>query len=408
LGDTRFAGFLFDLPAPYTKKTKWGYFALFISMTGFDSTQEKLRAAMIYVTALLVLSATLLIFILSNRIVRPIELLVLAMKRVKASRVEHIPTIDAPIEIEYLIHSFNEMSRSIVAARHALEDKVEELHDANHEIKNAQGTLVQSAKMISLGQIVAGVAHELNNPIGFIYSNMHHLSDYIGKIEKLVNGYRSIQEKLSQSDKDFLLDLEKTVEIDFILKDMEELTRSCLEGAKRTKEIVLGLRTFSRVEDSDFEKADLHEGIRNTLKLLKSELRDKVVVHEEFGEIPLVECNLSQMNQVFMNLLSNAIHAIVGKGDIWVRTSLDGENVKVEIEDNGSGMSKDHLDKVFDPFFTTKKVGEGTGLGLSIAYGLVQKHRGDIQVESVESKGTVFRISLPIHQNISFKTGSKV
>jgi two-component system NtrC family sensor kinase len=275
---------------------------------------------------------------------------------------------------------------------------VKELKNANSEIKEAQSVLVQSAKMVSLGQLVAGVAHELNNPIGFISSNMHHLSEYVEAIRKLVTAYQKFRSQLPTESQKVLADLEKESEIDFILKDMLDLTRSCVEGANRTKEIVLGLRTFSRMEESDFRLCDVHEGIRSTLRLLVTELKDRVRVHEEFGALPDIECNLSQLNQVFMNLISNAAQAIEGKGDIWIRTQLHGNRAKIEIEDNGSGMPPAVREKIFDPFFTTKKVGKGTGLGLSIAYGLVEKHHGTIEVQSEVGKGTRFTIWVPTRQ----------
>jgi two-component system NtrC family sensor kinase len=252
--------------------------------------------------------------------------------------------------------------------------------------------------MISLGQLVAGVAHELNNPIAFIYSNMHHLSEYVQKIQQWVEKCRELYPRLGDEDRRRMEELEKRLEIDFILRDMVDLTRSCVEGANRTKEIVLGLRTFSRMEESDFRMADLHEGLRSTLRLLATELKGRITVEERLAEIPLVECNLSQMNQVFMNLLSNAAQAIEGKGIIWLRTRTDGDCVVVEIEDSGCGIPPDSLGKIFDPFFTTKRVGQGTGLGLSIAYGLVQKHHGTIEVRSQVGQGTCFMIRLPVRQ----------
>lgn len=401
LGDARFSAFIYDLPANFGRSKRWGYLALFLSMNSVDATLGKMRLAIVYLTLLLILVAALLIFIFSNRLVKPIATLVVAMKRVKSGRVEAIPSIDSTYEIEYLVRSFNEMARNVSAAKRTLEMKLEELHDANAEIKNTQSTLVQSAKMISLGQIVAGVAHELNNPIAFIYSNMHHLFEYIEKVKELVGAYRAIYPHLKAEDRLRLEELDEKLEVDYVLKDMEDLTKSCVEGANRTKEIVLGLRTFSRMDESDFKLADLHEGLRNTLKLLASELKGRITVQEDFGPLPQVECSLSQLNQVFMNLLSNAAHAIEGRGTIQIRTRHLGNEVKIEIEDSGSGMPLEIQEKIFDPFFTTKKVGQGTGLGLSIAYGLIQKHHGQISVKSQVGKGTCFTILLPILQPTS-------
>jgi two-component system, NtrC family, sensor kinase len=405
LGESRYAAFLFDLPSALTREKGTGHYALFLSLTASDSVISKLKLAMIYVTSLLVLIALLLSFIFSRRLVRPIESLVYAMKRVKTGRTEQIPTTDAPYEIEYLVRSFNEMTRNISAAKRTLELKLEELRGANQEIKETQTHLIQSAKMISLGELVAGVAHELNNPIAFIYSNMLHMIEYVKKLKHMIVEYRRSLAGLSAKERERLLGLERDLEIDYILEDMVELTQSCVDGANRTKEIVLGLRTFSRMDESTFKEADLHEGLRNTLKLLSSEFRARITVHEEYGELPLVECNGSQMNQVFMNLISNAAQAIAGKGEIWIRTRREGGFAVVEIEDSGTGMAAETMEKIFDPFFTTKKVGEGTGLGLSIAYGLVQKHQGTIQVESRPGKGSKFVLRLPLRQKAASAVG---
>lgn len=401
VGDFRYAAFLYDLPAQLMGKQRyWGYIAVLLSMTPVDAMTSKLKVNLILTTAFLILSFALLNFLFSNRIVKPLEILVYAMKRAKTGRAEQIPPIDSAYEIEYLVRAFNDMIRNVTDAKKALEEKLSELKKANQEIKNTQTTLVQSAKMISLGQIVAGVAHELNNPIGFIYSNMHHLQEYVEKLRLLVNEYRALRASLPAEVLKRIEKKEKELEIDFVLQDMESLTKSCVDGAKRTKDIVLGLRTFSRMDESVFRMEDIHEGIRSTLKLLVNELKNKVTVHEEFGDLPLVECTLSQINQVLVNLVTNAAHAIQGKGDVWIRTRHEGDYVYIHIEDNGCGMSPSTLDKIFDPFFTTKKVGQGTGLGLSIAYGLIQKHHGNIVVESEVGKGTKFTLQIPVRQPI--------
>jgi two-component system NtrC family sensor kinase len=342
-----------------------------------------------------------LIVVFSNRVVKPIEILVTAMKRVKTGNMEEIPASDSSYEIDYLISAFNDMIRNVSVTRRALESKLEELRKANTEIRNTQTTLVQSAKMISLGQIVAGVAHELNNPVAFIYSNMHHLSTYIEKVKRIITEYRGVRDGLSQGEKEGIEALEKELDIDFILTDMSELTNSCLDGANRTKDIVTGLRTFSRMDESVFKYTDLHEGIKSTVRLLNTEFKNRIIVHQEFGEIPEVECSPTQINQVFMNLLANAAQAIVGRGNIWIRTRVVRDSVEVQIEDSGAGMSSETVSQIFDPFFTTKKVGEGTGLGLSIAYGLIQKHNGKIDVKSQLGKGTVFTVVIPISQRLN-------
>ncbi len=406
IGESRYATFLFDLPDSTGRKKQWAYLGVFIPLNNTDATNRRLQLNIIYITAFLALGFGYLIFFFSNQIVRPVELLVSAMKRVKMGNLEELPPSDSSVELDYLIQAFNDMIRNVSVARKALESKIQELKEANIEIRNTQATLVQSAKMISLGQIVAGVAHELNNPVAFIYSNMHHLSSYIEKITQMMDEYQKARAVLPQPKREELERIEKELEIDFILKDMSDLTKSCLDGANRTKDIVLGLRTFSRMEESVFRPWDLHEGIQSTLRLLNAELKNRIIVHQEFEELPKVECNPNQINQVFMNLLANSAQAITGRGEIWIRTFAKGENVVIEIQDTGPGMKPDTLNHIFVPFFTTKEVGKGTGLGLSIAYGLIQKHQGTIEVESTLGEGTLFRIILPITQkNQTIKAG---
>lgn len=401
LGDVRYATYLYDLPDISGRNKAWAYLGVLLPLTQSDETSNQLRANIIYITAFLALGFGYLIFVFSNRIVKPIEVLVTAMKRVKTGNLEEIPANDSSYEIDYLVSAFNEMIRNVSAAKRALELKLNELEKANGEIRNTQTALVQSAKMISLGQIVAGVAHELNNPVAFIFSNMHHLSGYIDKIKRVIAEYQTLKNIVPAERKAEIEQIEKQLDISFIVNDMADLTQSCLDGANRTKEIVLGLRTFSRMDESSFRPSDIHEGLKSTLRLLSAELKNRITVHQELGEIPKVECALSQINQVFMNLISNSIQAIEGKGEIWLRTFQQGSNVIIEIEDTGSGMTSEVVNQIFVPFFTTKKVGEGTGLGLSIAYGLIQKHHGKIEVESELGRGTVFRISLPISQSVA-------
>jgi len=287
------------------------------------------------------------------------------------------------------------MSRRISQARTDLKKKIFELEGANQELKDTQAKLVHSAKMISLGQLVAGVAHELNNPIGFISSNMTHLRDYSEKLVKLVETAESNPQALSA--------LKAELEYDYIVKDMPKLIASCEDGARRTKDIVLGLRNFSRLEEAKLKEIDIHESLDTTLNLLAGEIKNRVQINKHYEPIPNVACYASQINQVLMNILSNALQAIEGSGHIWISTeALRGSNdktgkVQISIQDSGKGMSPEVLEKIFDPFFTTKGVGQGTGLGLSISYGILQSHGGEIQVRSEIGVGTEFTIIIPVY-----------
>ena len=279
-----------------------------------------------------------------------------------------------------------------------LEEKNRTLKRLYRELQDAQTQLIQTEKMASLGQLVAGVAHELNNPISYIYANMKQLQNYIAAITQLIK-----VAKESALAKDYQAKLQKTVkdlqekfDLDFIQKDIETLISESIEGSRRVKDVVLTLRNFSRLDEAELKRVDLHEGLDATLLLLNNEIKNRIQVHKNYGELPPVMCHPGQINQVFMNLLVNAIQAIEGKGNIWIQTRKEKDRVVIEIRDDGRGIPKAVQDKIFDPFFTTKPVGEGTGLGLSICYRIIQNHRGSIEVESEEGKGSVFRIILPV------------
>jgi two-component system NtrC family sensor kinase len=280
------------------------------------------------------------------------------------------------------------MSQRVYQVQKDLKAKIDELESANSEIRETQARLVHSAKMASLGQLVAGVAHELNNPIGFIYSNMSHLNEYSEKLIKLI--------EIAQKDPQKLKSEMKRVDFNYIVEDLPKLIHSCEEGARRTRDIVLGLRSFSRLEEGQIKEADIHEGIEETLRLLTGEFKNRIKVHRKFGKIPHIICYPSHLNQVFMNILSNAAQAIEGEGDIYIETGkFDSKRIFISIRDTGRGMAQSTVEQIFDPFFTTKSIGKGTGLGLSISYGIVQKHGGELLVESELKKGTQFKIILP-------------
>ena len=294
-------------------------------------------------------------------------------------------------ELGLLAEGFNRLAARTYESQSALKSKIQEL-------EGAQAKLVHTAKMASLGQLVAGVAHELNNPIGFIYSNMGHLRDYSDKLLHLIEVAEHQPKKLKQE--------KEKADLEYIVKDLPKLIGSCEDGARRTRDIVLGLRNFSRLEEAQVKDVDLHQGLDNTLSLLGGELKNRVKVTKNYGRLPKVRCYASQVNQVFMNVLSNAAQSIDQQGAIEITTQLleadgraagGGERVEISIRDTGKGMSTATLEKIFDPFFTTKGLGSGTGLGLSISYGIVEKHGGEILVTSEVGVGTEFRILLPVH-----------
>lgn len=332
----------------------------------------------------------------THRIVKPLQDLVLAADTMLLSdKVLEIP-IRSDTEIGLLTYSFNELSRRVVHAQQDLKNKIKELELTNRELKDTQTRLVHSSKMVSLGQLVAGVAHELNNPISFIYSNMTHLKDYSQKLIHLI--------EVSKTQPDHLDELMKEYDLDYIKKDLPKLVSSCEDGARRTRDIVVGLRNFSRLEEAQIKEINLKEAIDSTLELLKGEIKNRITIHKRYGETPAVECFASQINQVFMNILTNAAQAIEGSGDIWISTESVRKNdldyASICIQDNGQGMPQATLDKIFDPFFSTKGVGQGTGLGLSITYGIVETHGGEITVSSQVGAGTEFKVLIPVRGDL--------
>lgn len=275
-----------------------------------------------------------------------------------------------------------------------------DLATANQQLIDAQTHLLQSEKMASIGQLAAGVAHEINNPIGFVNSNMGVLDKYLADMLNLIAAYEEAEQAIGDSSTLARLQAVKDkVDLVYLKEDVLSLMRESQEGIHRVKKIVQDLKDFSRADSGEeWQRADLHQGLNSTLNVANNEIKYKADVKKEYGDLPAVECLPSQLNQVFMNLLVNAAHAIEEHGTITVRTGQQGDEVWVEVADTGKGIAPEHIGKIFDPFFTTKPIGKGTGLGLSLSYGIVQKHHGRFEVESEPSRGTLFRVWLPINQ----------
>ena len=268
------------------------------------------------------------------------------------------------------------------------------------KLQEAQSHLMQSEKMASIGQLAAGVAHEINNPIGFVYSNLGALEKYVLNLFGMLDAYEQAESEIASSGiREQLQEARKKLDIAFLKDDLHALMNESKEGITRVKNIVQNLKDFSHVDASDeWHYSDLHAGLNSTLNIVNNEIKYKAEVVKEYGDIPQVECLPSQLNQVFMNLLVNASHAIDERGTITIRTGRKDDEVWVEVVDTGKGIPAENLKKIFDPFFTTKPIGKGTGLGLSLSYGIIQKHHGRIEVQSEVGKGTAFRVWLPLQQ----------
>jgi PAS domain S-box-containing protein len=280
----------------------------------------------------------------------------------------------------------------------ALQRKGDEQQALIEKLQQAQAQLLQSEKMASIGQLAAGVAHEINNPVGFVNSNMGTLCKYV---ETLFGVVQKIEELALAGDcgarnQALLQQIREDADLEFLKEDTVQLVRESMEGLTRVTHIVQSLKDFSHVGEIDWQFADLHHGLDSTLMIAANEIKYKARVDRQYGKLPLVKCLASELNQVFMNLIVNASQAIRGSGVITISTECRGKQVTVTIEDNGEGIPAENLGRIFNPFFTTKPVGQGTGLGLSLSYNIVAKHGGRIDVQSEPGLGTRFVITLPV------------
>jgi len=278
----------------------------------------------------------------------------------------------------------------------------------SEEKKQIEAQLLQSEKMASIGKLAAGVAHEINNPTGFVSSNLKTLSDYIEDIIGLFKEYRKLISKLKKNSDSCgplpeiseqvkrIVALEKEVDLDFVLKDIFELIDESKEGTERIKKIVQDLKDFAHPGQDKPKFADINQNIDSTVNVVWNELKYKANVTKDYGDLPQVQCYPQLLNQVFMNLLINAAQSIEKRGEINIKTRADNGYVKIKISDTGSGIPKENINRIFDPFFTTKDVGKGTGLGLNVAYKIIKKHHGKIDAKSVVGKGTTFTIRIPV------------
>lgn len=295
--------------------------------------------------------------------------------------------------------------RDVTEARHRQDElrrRHGELQQAYARLASAQEQLLQQEKMASIGQLAAGIAHEINNPIGYVHSNLVSLRDYTSGLLELIHAYeRALAPKLDEATLATISEVRTRVDFDFVSTDLPELINESREGLERVRRIVQDLKDFSHAgREAGWRRVDLHKGLESTLNIVWNDLKYKARIERQFGAQPLVECHPSEINQVFMNLLLNAGHAIGERGTITLASGHDTarDEAWISIRDSGPGIDADAMPRIFDPFFTTKPVGTGTGLGLSISYGIVKKHGGRIDVTNGAEGGAIFTVILPVHQ----------
>lgn len=354
--------------------------------------------------SMMLLSSIIASFVLARSISKPLQTMEETVSKIAKGDLSGRLDYTKYYEMNQLVQSYNMMANALQRLYSTLEcqvqDRTKELKSAYAELQNTQAMMVHSEKMKSLGELVAGIMHEINNPINFIYGNMTHLGNYSKDLIDIIESYTKFDSDLKPEDLNEIKELKDNIDYEFLKSDMPDLIKSCKEGADRAKNIIQDLKSFSRMEEVSITDVDLPHEIDMTLNILHNKLKNKAEIHKEYMEnVPKIEAFGGQLNQVFMNILDNAAGAIENTGDIWIRIHDDEEhkNLILEIEDNGIGMDEETARKVFNPFFTTKPVGQGTGLGMSITYKIIKNHQGDIKVESTKGVGTKFIIRLPIN-----------
>jgi len=415
---------IFDISAPISESgISYGRIELGINTDSIQSLIENSRRLSFTIAAVEMTLVALFSYLLGTYLTRQLKVLRRSAKQISEGDYSVKIAIDSNDEVAEVAKAFNQMSDALALSEkardtkdaellelnHTLEQRVErrtakinkqiqELKAANDQVAQTQAKLVQSEKLASVGQLAAGVAHEINNPIGFVRSNLNTLSDYVGVYQGLLHNYQKLSAAEPEQAKELSAEikkLEKKEDIAFINEDIEELLKDSIEGTTRVRDIVHGLKNFSRANDKNKTNCNIDDIITTVLKVVNNQLKYKCGIHADLHSKTSVYGNVGELNQVLLNLLMNAGQAVESDGEVRISTDNIDDKVRVRISDNGCGIKPEDIEKLFDPFFTTKPVGEGTGLGLSISFGIIEDHDGEILVSSQLGEGTTFTLLLP-------------
>ncbi|MDZ4758237.1 MAG: 7TM diverse intracellular signaling domain-containing protein [Bacteroidota bacterium] len=403
----------------YYLRTLMGLSATYLFVTSIVAVRKKIPSATYFLLSWSSLIAALVVYILRDagvlehnnltnyalQIGTAIEVTLLSFAlgdKIRQYRVEKEISQAEAVRVAKLNEEI--LAEQNVFLEHQVKERTSELNKTLSDLKLAQTKLVDTEKMSSLGQLTAGIAHEINNPINFVSSNIKPLKRDVQELLDIVQESETLY--IDAGDTEMVAKLnaiKKKYDFDYLKEEIPLLFDAIQNGAERTAEIVKGLKSFSRVDEQSLRLSHIHEGIDSTLMLLKTQMAG-IIVSKEYGEIPLVECFIGKMNQVFMNILSNSVYALSHSKEtltpleIKIKTYNDDINLYMEFSDNGSGISEENVNKIFEPFFTTKPVGDGTGLGLSIVYSIIEMHKGQIIALSNNNFGTLFKITIPLKQ----------
>jgi two-component system NtrC family sensor kinase len=407
----------------------YGTVELGISTASIEDAIDDAQKRAGSIAAMEMLLVALFSFVLGTFLTKQLKTLAKGAKSISQGDLDHQVEVKGRDEIAEVAISFNTMTDSLKVIRAKrdqyqreletlnteLEERVQrrteqlskknnELETAYEELKHTQAKLVHTEKLASLGQLAAGVAHEINNPIAFIKSNLATLTEYVAAYQSLIEHYDEYVEHSSELvTRSDLKDLKQKIEtikskedLEYINNDIESLLTETIVGTNRVSIIVAGLRDFSHRDNGELEQVDMNECIESALTIANNQVKYKCKVKKELSPLPLLACNKGKMNQVLLNFIINASQSIVNEGTITIRSIPKENEVIIEISDDGEGIKKENINKLFDPFFTTKPVGQGTGLGLSISHGIIEEHHGYITVESEVGVGTTFQVHLPV------------